>query len=102
MFLVGGVFGSCDGALRAGGACLTNKQQQPTTKKQQTQTKKALVEEGKVRFVGISEASAADIRAAHAACPLSAVQLEWSLWSRDVEVRGVGCFCCVCGSVERG
>jgi aryl-alcohol dehydrogenase-like predicted oxidoreductase len=43
---------------------------------------KALVDEGKVRYVGISEASAADIRAAHAVCPLTAVQLEWSLWSR--------------------
>jgi aryl-alcohol dehydrogenase-like predicted oxidoreductase len=39
-----------------------------------------------VRYVGISEASPVDIRAAHAVCPLSAVQLEWSLWSRDVEV----------------
>jgi aryl-alcohol dehydrogenase-like predicted oxidoreductase len=43
---------------------------------------KLLVEEGKVRYVGISEASPDDIRAAHAACPLTAVQLEWSLWSR--------------------
>eukprot|EP00775_Hariotina_reticulata_P006545 gene6545-6771_t len=47
---------------------------------------KALVDEGKVRYVGISEAGPEDIRAAHAACPLSAVQLEWSLWSRDAEV----------------
>jgi aryl-alcohol dehydrogenase-like predicted oxidoreductase len=46
------------------------------------------VDEGKVRYVGISEASPDDIRAAHAVCPLSAVQLEWSLWSRDVEVGG--------------
>ncbi|KIZ04897.1 hypothetical protein MNEG_3065 [Monoraphidium neglectum] len=46
---------------------------------------KALQAEGKVRHVGISEASPDDIRAAHAVTPLSAVQLEWSLWSRDVE-----------------
>lgn len=46
---------------------------------------KALQEEGKVRHVGISEASPDDIRAAHAVTPLTAVQLEWSLWSRDVE-----------------
>lgn len=46
---------------------------------------KALVDEGKVRYVGISEASPADIRAAHGVCPLTAVQLEWSLWSRDSE-----------------
>ncbi|KAF8068168.1 aldo-keto reductase 2 [Scenedesmus sp. PABB004] len=45
----------------------------------------ALVAEGKVRYVGISEAAPEDIRAAHAVCPLSAVQMEWSLWSRDSE-----------------
>lgn len=35
-----------------------------------------------MRYVGISEAGPDDIRAAHAVTPLSAVQLEWSLWSR--------------------
>ena len=44
-----------------------------------------LVREGKVRFIGISEAGAATIRRAHATHPLSAVQIEYSLWSRDVE-----------------
>lgn len=47
---------------------------------------KALVDEGKVKYVGISEAGPEDIRAAHAVCPLTAVQLEWSLWTRDAEV----------------
>jgi diketogulonate reductase-like aldo/keto reductase len=42
----------------------------------------ALMDEGKIKYVGISEACPEDIRAAHAVCPLSAVQLEWSLWSR--------------------
>ncbi|KAL3724486.1 hypothetical protein ACJRO7_029630 [Eucalyptus globulus] len=42
---------------------------------------KKLVEEGKI----ISEASASTIRRAHAVHPITAVQLEWSLWSRDVE-----------------
>eukprot|EP00878_Enallax_costatus_P012635 GHUV01013198.1.p1 GENE.GHUV01013198.1~~GHUV01013198.1.p1 ORF type:complete len:201 (+),score=55.54 GHUV01013198.1:256-858(+) len=46
---------------------------------------KLLVAEGKVLYVGISEACPDDIRAAHAVCPLSAVQMEWSLWSRDSE-----------------
>lgn len=46
----------------------------------------ALVDEGKVKYVGISEAGPEDIRAAHAVCPLTAVQLEWSLWSRCVRV----------------
>jgi aryl-alcohol dehydrogenase-like predicted oxidoreductase len=44
-----------------------------------------LVESGKVRFIGLSEASAATIRRAHATHPLTAVQSEFSLWTRDVE-----------------
>lgn len=44
-----------------------------------------LVAEGKVRFIGLSEASAATIRRAHAVHPLAAVQTEYSLWTRDVE-----------------
>lgn len=43
-----------------------------------------LVAEGKVRHIGLSEASAATIRRAHAVHPLSAVQSEFSLFSRDV------------------
>ncbi len=39
-----------------------------------------------MRYIGVSESSAANIRAGHAVHPLSAVQLEWSLWSRDAEV----------------
>ncbi|KAF0893595.1 hypothetical protein E2562_027320 [Oryza meyeriana var. granulata] len=46
---------------------------------------KKLVEEGKIRYIGLSEASASTIRRAHAVHPITAVQLEWSLWSRDVE-----------------
>nr|GMD68033.1 auxin-induced protein PCNT115-like [Ipomoea batatas] len=46
---------------------------------------KKLVEEGKIRYVGLSEASASTIRRAHAVHPVTAVQLEWSLWSRDAE-----------------
>jgi aryl-alcohol dehydrogenase-like predicted oxidoreductase len=44
-----------------------------------------LVKEGKVRHLGLSEASAATIRRAHAVHPIAAVQSEYSLWSRDVE-----------------
>jgi len=43
------------------------------------------VHQGKVRYLGICEAGAATIRRAHAAHPLSAVQIEYSLWTRDVE-----------------
>src|SRR5690242_19143283 len=44
-----------------------------------------LAREGKVRHLGISEAGAQTIRRAHAAHPLAAVQIEYSLWSREVE-----------------
>ena len=44
-----------------------------------------LVQEGKVRYLGLSEASAATIRRAHAVHPLSALQSEYSLWTRDPE-----------------
>jgi aryl-alcohol dehydrogenase-like predicted oxidoreductase len=48
-----------------------------------------LVEAGKVRYLGISEASPETIRRAHAVHPITAAQYEWSLWSRDVEADGV-------------
>ncbi len=51
----------------------------------QVREMKKLVEEGKAKHLGLSEASASDIRRAHAVHPITAVQLEWSLWSRDVE-----------------
>lgn len=44
-----------------------------------------LVEQGKVRYIGLSEASAATVRRAHAVHPISALQDEYSLWSRDPE-----------------
>lgn len=44
-----------------------------------------LVEEGKVRYLGLSEASAETIRAAHAVHPITAVQTEYSLWTRGLE-----------------
>uniref|UniRef100_A0A6I9QKN9 LOW QUALITY PROTEIN: IN2-2 protein-like n=1 Tax=Elaeis guineensis var. tenera TaxID=51953 RepID=A0A6I9QKN9_ELAGV len=46
---------------------------------------KKLVEEGKIKYIGLSEAPAPTIRKAHAVHPITAVQLEWSLWTRDVE-----------------
>jgi aryl-alcohol dehydrogenase-like predicted oxidoreductase len=44
-----------------------------------------LVHEGKVRYLGLSEASASTIRRAHKVHPISALQSEYSLWSRDPE-----------------
>lgn len=46
---------------------------------------KKLVQEGKVRYVGLSECSASTIRRAHKVHPLTAVQLEYSLWCRGIE-----------------
>ncbi|WP_229755381.1 aldo/keto reductase [Hymenobacter cavernae] len=44
-----------------------------------------LVEEGKVRYLGLSEAAADTLRRAHAVHPITALQSEYSLWSRDPE-----------------
>src|SRR5829696_1447541 len=50
-----------------------------------------LVEQGKVRFLGLSEASAESIRRAVTVHPIAALQSEWSLWTRDLEtVEGGG------------
>jgi aryl-alcohol dehydrogenase-like predicted oxidoreductase len=55
-----------------------------------------LVEQGKVRYLGLCEAGANTIRRAHRVHPISALQTEYSLWSRDVEaeilplLRGLG------------
>ena len=46
---------------------------------------KGLVEAGKVRFLGLSECSVATLRKAHAVHPITAVQIEYSLWSREPE-----------------
>jgi aryl-alcohol dehydrogenase-like predicted oxidoreductase len=45
----------------------------------------SMVEAGKVRYLGLSEVNGDTVRAAHAVHPISAVQSEWSLWTRDPE-----------------
>jgi aryl-alcohol dehydrogenase-like predicted oxidoreductase len=60
-----------------------------------------LVNAGKVRFLGLSEASATTIRRAHAVHPIAVLQGEYSIWTRDLEVRtlpvlrelGIGLVC---------
>jgi len=52
-----------------------------------------LVQAGKVRFLGLSEASADTIRRAHAVHPITAVQSEYSLWTREPEDNGVLAVC---------
>ncbi|MGY1623398.1 aldo/keto reductase [Geodermatophilus sp. SYSU D00965] len=49
-----------------------------------------LVQQGKVRHLGLSEASAASIRRAVAVHPIAALQSEWSLWTRDLEGEVLG------------
>ncbi|KAL3634480.1 palmitoyltransferase akr1 [Castilleja foliolosa] len=46
---------------------------------------KKLVEEGKIRYIGLSEASVDTIKRAHAVHSITAVQMEYSLWSREIE-----------------
>ncbi|CAH1427351.1 unnamed protein product [Lactuca virosa] len=44
-----------------------------------------MVEEGKIKYIGLSEANADTIRRAHAIHPVTALQMEYSLWTRDIE-----------------
>lgn len=46
---------------------------------------KKLVEEGKIKYIGLSEANADTVRRAHEVHPITAVQVEYSLWTRDIE-----------------
>jgi aryl-alcohol dehydrogenase-like predicted oxidoreductase len=67
-----------------------------------------LVSEGKLRCAGLSEASAATVRRAHALHPLAALQIEYSLFSRDIEdevlpaLRELGIACVAYGVFSRG
>ncbi|MCK8677019.1 aldo/keto reductase [Streptomyces lichenis] len=49
-----------------------------------------LVEQGKVRFLGLSEVTGPELREAHSVHPITALQSEWSVFSRDVERSAVG------------
>lgn len=46
---------------------------------------KKLVEEGKIMFIGLSEPSLDTLRRAHALHPITALQMEYSLWTREIE-----------------
>jgi aryl-alcohol dehydrogenase-like predicted oxidoreductase len=58
----------------------------PNTPIEETmQELKKLFDEGKVKYIGLSETSAENIRRAHAIHPISALQYEWSIWTRELE-----------------
>lgn len=44
-----------------------------------------LVEEGKIKYIGLSEPSVDTVRRAHAIHPITALEMEYSLWTRDIE-----------------
>ena len=81
---------SCDGSLRRLGVDHIDLYYQhrvdPDTPIEETVGAMAeLVTQGKVRYLGLSEAAPATIRRAHAVHPISALQTEYSVWSRDPE-----------------
>ena len=84
------VFHACEASLRRLGVDWIDLYYQhrvdPSTPIEETVGAMAdLVSQGKVRFLGLSEAGAATIRRAHAVHPISAVQTEYSLWERGIE-----------------
>jgi aryl-alcohol dehydrogenase-like predicted oxidoreductase len=81
---------ACDASLRRLGAEVIDLYYQhrvdPKTPIEDTVEAMArLIERGKVRYLGLSEAAPATVRRAHAVHPITALQTEYSLWSRDVE-----------------
>jgi len=85
---------SCDGSLKRLGVDHIDLYYQhrvdPDTPIEETVGAMAdLVEAGKVRYLGLSEAAPETIRRAHAVHPITALQTEWSLWTRDPETNGV-------------
>jgi len=81
---------ACDGSLRRLGVDYIDLYYQhrvdPTVPIEETVGAMAgLVQQGKVRYLGLSEAAPATIRRAHAVHPITALETEYSLWSRDPE-----------------
>ncbi len=85
---------SCEGSLRRLGTDVIDLYYQhrtdPGTPIEETVGAMAeLVSEGKVRYLGLSEANPSTMRRAVAVHPITALQSEWSLWSRDIEAEVV-------------
>ncbi|MDB6155062.1 MAG: aldo/keto reductase [Chthoniobacteraceae bacterium] len=85
---------ACEGSLRRLGVDVIDLYYQhrvdPETPIEETVGAMAeLVREGKVRFLGLSEAAPGTVRRAHAVHPIAALQTEYSIWTRDPEDNGV-------------
>src|SRR5258705_647492 len=94
---------ACEGSLRRLGVDVIDVYYQhrvdPDTPIEETVGAMAeLIRKGKVRFLGLSEAAAETIRRAHAVHPITALQSEYSLWTRDPAKEGLG----VCRQVASG
>lgn len=81
---------SCEGSLRRLGVdtidlYYLHRRDKSTPIEETVGAMARLVDEGKVRFLGLSEVSSDTLRRAHATHPISALQSEWSLWTRDWE-----------------
>ena len=81
---------ACEGSLKRLGVEVIDLYQlhrvdQKTPIEESVGAMSALVKEGKVRFIGLSEAGPETLERAHKVHPLTSVQSEYSLWSRDVE-----------------
>jgi aryl-alcohol dehydrogenase-like predicted oxidoreductase len=90
----GNVAKACEGSLRRLGIatidlCYQHRVDPKVPIEETVGAMAKLVKEGKVRQLGLSEASPATIRRAHKVHPIAAVQSEYSLWSREVETNGV-------------
>jgi aryl-alcohol dehydrogenase-like predicted oxidoreductase len=53
------------------------------------ETLKELIQEGKIKYIGLSECTPDELRRAHAVHPVTAIQMEWSLFTRDIEAEVV-------------
>lgn len=81
---------ACDGSLQRLGVetidlYYLNRVDPRTPIEESVRAMAGLIDEGKVRFLGLSEVSPATLRRAHAVHPITAVQSEYSLWTRDPE-----------------
>ncbi|KAG9405626.1 hypothetical protein AC1031_003533 [Aphanomyces cochlioides] len=86
-FVIATKFGNViqDGHLKPCGKEETIRSQLANSLEQTMAVLKSLVEDGKIKYIGLSECTPDELRHAHAVHPITAIQMEWSLQSRDLE-----------------